>query len=101
MLIRCFISIFLICTLSSRGQLYNLGQNPSSTKWSQIKTDDFQLIFPDDFQDKAQELASLLSYANEKSRLTLNTKPRKISIILQSTRGHYNFIVFIVVSENV
>lgn len=84
MLIRCLITIFLLLSLSSEAQFYNLGQNPASTKWSQIKTDYFQLIFPNDFQDKAQDLANLLAYANEKSRLTLNTKPRKISIILQN-----------------
>lgn len=84
MLIRCFTFIFLLSTLGLSAQIYNLGQNPASTKWSQIKTDEFQLIFPNDFQEKAQELANLLAYANEKARLTLNTKPRKISIILQN-----------------
>ena len=78
------IPIFLLFSLSTKAQFFNLGQNPSSTKWSQIKTDDFQLIFPADFEGKAQELASLLIYANEKSRLTLKTKPRKISIVLQN-----------------
>ncbi|MBI34310.1 MAG: hypothetical protein CMP67_02995 [Flavobacteriales bacterium] len=84
MFARCLIIIILLFSLSTKAQYYNLGQNPSSTKWRQIKTDDFQLIFPNDFQEKAQELANLLVYANEKSRLTLNTKPRKISIILQN-----------------
>ena len=77
MLIRCFTFIFLLTTLGLSAQIYNLGQNPASTKWSQIKTDEFQLIFPDDFQEKAQELANLLVYANENSRLTLNTGLRR------------------------
>ncbi len=84
MLKYCLIVIFFFLVLCTKGQVYNLGQNPSSTKWSQIKTESFQLIFPDDFKDKAQDLANLLVYANEKSRLTLSTKPKKISIILQN-----------------
>ena len=84
MLIRCLITILLFFSLSSKAQFYNLGQNPASIKWRQIKTDYFQLIFPNDFQDKAQDLANLLAYANKKSRLTLDTKPRKISVILQN-----------------
>ena len=66
------------------GQFYNLGQNPSSTKWRQIKTDDFQLIFPLDFKSKAEELANFITYANTQARLYLHTKPKKISIILQN-----------------
>lgn len=84
MLVRCILGVFLFLSFIVNGQFYNLGQNPSSTKWSQIKTDDFQLIFPNDFEDKAQYLANILTYANEKARLSLTTKPKKISIILQN-----------------
>ena len=65
-------------------QYYSLGQNPSSTRWKQINTESFQLIFPDDFEDRAQELANILVYANEVARNSLETKPKKISIILQN-----------------
>lgn len=84
MLIRCLLYLIFLCSFSLNAQFYSLGQNPSSTSWKQIKTENFQLIFPEDFQNKAQELANLLNYANEKARLTLKTKPRKISIILQN-----------------
>ena len=83
-LIRCFIFVFLFSFLNGLGQFYNLGQNPSSTKWRQIKTDDFQLIFPLDFKSKAEELANFITYANTQARLYLHTKPKKISIILQN-----------------
>ena len=84
MFARCLLCVCVFFSLGINGQYYNLGQNPSNTKWRQIKTDNFQLIFPNDFAAKAQELANLLSYANKKSRLTLKTKPKKISIILQN-----------------
>lgn len=83
-LIRCLILVFFLSFFNGIGQFYNLGQNPASTKWRQIKTEDFQLIFPSDFESKAQELANLISYANNQARKNLNTKPKKISIILQN-----------------
>ena len=84
MLLRCLFYLILLSSFSLGAQFYSLGQNPSSTKWKQIKSDDFQLIFPEDFESKAQELANILNYANKTSRLTLKTKPRKISIVLQN-----------------
>lgn len=83
-LIRCLILLFFLSFFNGIGQLYNLGQNPTRTKWRQINTDEFQLIFPLDFQNKAQELANFISYANNQARHSLNTKPKKISIILQN-----------------
>ncbi len=84
MLNRCLFLLFFSLSLLTKGQYYSLGQNPSSTKWRQINTENFQLIFPVDFEDKAQELANILKYANEHARLTLKTKHKKISIILQN-----------------
>lgn len=83
-LARCLFFVFFFCHLISVGQYYNLGQNPSKTKWQQINTADFQLIFPADFEANAKKLANILTYANKKARITLKTKPHKISIILQN-----------------
>ena len=84
MLVRCLTYLFFFITLICEAQFYALGQNPSSTKWRQIKTEEFQLIFPEDFESRAQELANLLRYASITARKSLKTKPRKISIILQN-----------------
>ena len=84
MLTRCLVYILFFSTLTSEAQFYSLGQNPSSTKWRQIKTQEFQLIFPEDFESRAQEVANLLEYASLSARKSLKTKPRKISIIIQN-----------------
>ena len=81
---RCLFLIIILNAFILKGQLYSLGQNPAGVKWSQIKTENFQLIFPVDFESKAQELANILVYANTVTRKTLKTKPKKISIILQN-----------------
>jgi hypothetical protein len=65
-------------------QLYSNGQNSSSVRWRQIKTEHFQIIFPHDFSRRAQELANIISYANKQAKDTLGNNPKKISIIIQS-----------------
>ena len=76
---RCLIFLSFI-SLIGNAQFYSNGQNASSVNWRQIKTKDFQIIFPEDFLSKAQELANIISYANKQSRLHLNSNPKRISI---------------------
>jgi hypothetical protein len=80
---RCLLLLFFI-SIYGNAQFYSNGQNASSVNWRQIKTKDFQIIFPKDFNDKAQELANIISYANEQARSNLNSKPKRISIIIQN-----------------
>lgn len=60
---RC-LAFFILSAFICRGQLYFNGQNPSSTKWRQINTNEFQILFPEDFATKANELADYISAAN-------------------------------------
>lgn len=80
---RC-LAFFIFSAFLCKGQLYSNGQNSSSVKWRQIRTDDFQIIFPADFNSKAVELANYIAAANKYSREYINSKPKKISIILQN-----------------
>ena len=43
-------------------QFYSTGQDPISVKWKQINTSNFQIIFDQDFEEKAQEIANILEY---------------------------------------
>ncbi len=80
-----FISlIFLIHENNSLAQFYSTGQDPASAKWKQIKTDNFQIIFQDNFEDKAQEIANILEYNYLKAGKTLKHKPKKISVIVHN-----------------
>ena len=78
------IGILLIFTLVTPGkaQFVDLGQDPCSTRWRQIKTDNFQIIYPDFFEDNAQYLANiyekLYAHAN-----TLGIKPKRMSMIVR------------------
>jgi len=79
-----YLLILFFITQQGFCQFYSNGQNSSSVNWRQINTEDFQIIFPSDFGEKAQELANIIVYANKQSREYLKSSPRKISIIIQN-----------------
>ena len=85
------IGILLIFTLITPGnaQFVDLGQDPCNTRWRQIKTDNFQIIYPDFFEDNAQYLANiyekLYTHAN-----TLGIKPKRMSMIVRANGGVSN-----------
>ena len=68
----------------SAAQFYSTGQDPASAKWNQINTDNFQIIFQKEFNDKAQNIANILEYYYKKAGKTLEHNPQKISVIVHN-----------------
>jgi hypothetical protein len=79
-----FLLVFFLINLFSSAQYYNLGQDPASIRWRQIKTEHFNLIYPDDFEQNAQFLANLFQYVYDYGTLTLANKPSRIPIIVHN-----------------
>lgn len=83
------LTIALLAVLHGRAQFVNFGQDRASLRWKQIKTDRFQIIYPDFFEADAQKAANiynrLYSHAN-----SLRVQPRKISMILHADGGVSN-----------
>ncbi|MDR1274040.1 MAG: hypothetical protein LBK12_05770 [Odoribacteraceae bacterium] len=75
--------------LVSVAQFVDLGQDPASVRWRQIETKDFQLIYPDFFEERARELAQLYErlYAHANS---LGIHAKKISMIVRANGGVSN-----------
>lgn len=65
-------------------QFFSLGQNPSSTRWQQIKRADFKVIFPEGNEKQAQYITNLMDTLLVIAYKDLPAKPRHFSIILQS-----------------
>ncbi len=68
----------------AKGQYYSSGQDPASTKWNQINTANFQIIFPENFEQQAQYLANILDSAYYLVAHSLDGKIKKTSIILHN-----------------
>ncbi|MDR0766436.1 MAG: hypothetical protein LBF09_05845, partial [Odoribacteraceae bacterium] len=87
---RHYLLLFLVLfPFGVAGQFVDLGQDPSSVRWRQINTPDFQLIYPDFFEEQAREIARLYTrlYAHANS---LGTRAGKISMIIRANGGLSN-----------
>lgn len=65
-------------------QYYDLGQDPASTKWKVIKTENFKILYPADFDNNIQRLANTLQCVYTYGTVTLNHKPKKINVVLHN-----------------
>ena len=78
------IFLFSLLPLQFWGQYFTWGNDPASIKWFQIKTHQFQIIFPENYKEQANYTANLLSYFYERVNEDLEAEPRKISVIIHN-----------------
>ncbi len=80
-----FAVIFLLVAgVAGYGQYYSTGQDPASLRWRQIKTDKYRLIFPVEFEHKAQYLANILDITARNETKTLQAKVPRIPVLLHT-----------------
>lgn len=66
------------------GVLIDFEQNPTSLEWKKIDTENFEIIFPKEVESEAQRVAHMLEAAYPVVTRSLETLPKKISLILQN-----------------
>lgn len=86
------IAFFLVVT-TAKAQYFQTGQDPSSIKWKQINTANFQVIYPEEFEIQAQRVSFVLDKVYEYGSKTLDFHPRKVSIILHTRTVNSNGLV--------
>ncbi|WP_207427259.1 hypothetical protein [Pedobacter sp. SYSU D00535] len=85
LIISVVLAIILIKTSGSAlGQVFSANQNPSTIKFRQINTENFQIIYPTQFENEANRMANVLDDIIKKVASSLKIQPKKISIILQN-----------------
>ena len=84
---RILITFYILILYLSQGysQFFTTGQDPFLTVWEQIKTENFQIIYPKEFYKEANRLANLLDYSYTYISESLDKKPRKVSVILHNS----------------
>ncbi|MFY0651575.1 MAG: hypothetical protein JXQ96_06055 [Cyclobacteriaceae bacterium] len=95
---RAFLLTFLILTIGLKflnGQGLELETLPASTKWSQINTDNFRIIFQNGFESEANRTANILETIHDPASRSLGVKPRKFSVLLQNQQAISNGFVTI------
>jgi len=83
---------FLLSDLAF-SQYYETGQDPARIHWRQINTSDFQIIYPEDFEQQAQKVAFIFEKVYEYAAENLKHSPRKISVILHTHTVKSNGLV--------
>ena len=82
---RIILSLFICLTgFQSFAQFYSAGQDPASIRWKQINTENFQVIFPENYEEQAKYIADILEYSYEYATKSLKHKPRKVSVIVHN-----------------
>jgi hypothetical protein len=85
--------VLLLFQVRVFSQFYELGQDPASLRWKQINTENFQIIFPSDFEKEAKRLANMLDYLYNPVSKTLHHRPQKISVLLHNHSSYSNGMV--------
>mgnify|MGYP002619556521 CR=1 FL=1 len=80
----CSLILICVCLSESSAQFYTYGQDPASLKWRQIHTDYFRLIYPETWEDQAQELAHFLAAIRKPLSASLQSNPKPIPVILRN-----------------
>jgi Tol biopolymer transport system component len=90
---KIFFLLFISLPFYSSAQYFISGQDPSKIKWDQINSENFQIIYPQEFRAEAQRLANSLEAVYIYDTYTLNFKPKKISVILHNFSSVSNAFV--------
>jgi len=97
-----YTQFLLICTLlavlvdlpfRSGAQYFVVGQDPASIKWRQINTENFQIIYPSDYESEANRVAHIFETVYHHSGVSLLHQPKKISILLHTQSMQSNGFV--------
>ena len=88
--IRFLIIVFFSFFSFAKAQYFQTGQDPSLIKWKQINTNNFQVIYPEEFEKQAQRVSFVLEKAYEYGSKTLNFHPRRVSVILHTRTVNSN-----------
>lgn len=85
LLIIAFISSF-----QASGQFYNLGQEPWKTKWEQIHTENYRIIYPENYRLQAKNAAILFEQWRLPLTKSLKSIPKTTPVILHTGNIYSN-----------
>ncbi len=85
--------ILILISNIGQSQFYESGQDPFSISWKQIKTKNYQLIFPEGFEEYAQKYASTLDTIYPVIGKFLINKPKPVSVVFHTQSSLSNGMV--------
>ncbi|MBE0649153.1 MAG: PD40 domain-containing protein [Bacteroidales bacterium] len=77
--------LFLGSITSLQAQYYTTGQDPASVKWSQIRTDSFRIVFPENFVYNSEYLANILKLTARYETKSLKATVPRMPFLLHTS----------------
>ncbi|GAB4036164.1 TolB family protein [Spirosoma gilvum] len=95
MFLRRFLKVLLVsASFAATAQtLPILDQNPTSLRWYQLNTPHFRVLYPTGLDSTAQRTASRLEQLYEPASASLESPPRRLSVLLQNQTTNSNGFV--------
>lgn len=81
---KYFFSLLFLLPLTGAAQYYLTGQDPASVKWRQIRTPNFQIVFPEEYRKIAGYYANVLELSGSFVAHPYITKRRPLTIVLHN-----------------
>lgn len=95
MRIKLILVIAALAYVPAFSQSITVLDNNPNLKWKQVKTPNFNVIFPTGFEVQAMRMANTLEHIRIPESKTLGGAPRKVSVVLQNQSAVSNGFVSI------
>lgn len=95
MRVKMILVVGLLVSFAAFSQSTTVLENNPNLKWKQVKSPNFNVIFPEGFEVQAQRMANTLEHIRIPESNTLGGAPRKVSIVLQNQSAVSNGFVSI------
>ncbi len=94
-LVLIFVPVLLLLLSANqlKAQYYILGQDPASVKWRQIKTEHFNIIYPDNFYSGALRYANLLEFSCKYIDKPYISHNKTLKVVLHNRSAYSNAMV--------
>jgi hypothetical protein len=95
MRIKLLLAVAVLAYVPAFSQSSTVLDNNPNLKWKQVKTPNFNVIFPTGFETQAMRMANTLEHIRIPESETMGGAPRKVSIVLQNQSAISNGFVSI------
>lgn len=82
--ITCLLLLLISGTIQVSAQYYDIGQEPASIKWKQIKTENFRIVFPESFEKRAPRIAGLFEQMRLPVASSLKVNPSFTPVLIHT-----------------
>jgi len=80
----CFLIFMVTGAFNLQAQYYTIGQEPTSVKWKQIRTENFRVVYPDYYEVGAIEAARLLELHRPAVTQSLKVSPLLTPVVMHT-----------------